>query len=123
MTAGKSIDGNPFAWTPYHAADQDFLQLKEVAASFSDKGKRNGISQTYRIRFDRHASSAQGTFLEGTSPIPSEVWSLEPGTDGDKVVWWVSELDKSFTSPELASQVAIRLVKHYETYEHAVGRL
>jgi hypothetical protein len=121
LTAGKAVDGNPFGWTPYHASDQDFLQLKDVAASFSDRGKRNGIPQTCRIRFDRHASNAQGVFLEDKSPIPSEVWSLEPRTDGNKVVWWVSELDKSFTSRELASQVAIRLVKHYEAYEHASG--
>lgn len=119
LTAGKAVDGNPFGWTPYHASDQDFLQLKDVAASFSDRGKRNGIPQTCRIRFDRHASNAQRVFLEDKSPIPSEVWSLEPRTDGNKVVWWVSELDKSFTSRELASQVAIRLVKHYEAYEHA----
>jgi hypothetical protein len=122
LTAGKAVDGNPFAWTPYQASDQDFLQLKDVAASFSDRGKRNGIPQTCRIRFDRHASGPQGVFLEDKSPIPSEIWSLEPRIDGKNVVWRVSELDKSFTSPELASQVAIRLVEQYEAYEHAFGR-
>jgi Fic family protein len=122
LTAGKAVDGNPFTWTPYQASDQDFLQLKDVAASFSDRGKRNGIPQTCRIRFDRHASGPQGVFLEDKSPIPSEIWSLEPKTDGKNVVWRVSELDKSLTSPELASQVAIRLVKQYEAYEHAFGR-
>jgi hypothetical protein len=122
LTVGKAVDGNPFAWTPYHASGQDFLQLKDVAASFSDRGKRNGIPQTCRIRFDRHASGPQGVFLEEKSPIPGEVWSLEPRADGRAIVWWVSELDKSFTSPELASQVAIRLVRQYEAYEHAFGR-
>ena len=122
LTAGKVVHGNPFAWTPYHASDQDFLQLKDVAASFLDRGKRNGIPQTCRIRFDRHASGPQGVFLEDKSPIPSEVWSLEPRADGKTIVWWVSELGKSFTSAELAPQVAIRLVKHYEAYEHAFGR-
>jgi Fic family protein len=122
LTAGKAVDGNPFAWTPYHASGQDFLQLKDVAASFSDQGKRNGIHQTCRIRFDRHASGPQGVFLEEKSPIPSEVWSLEPRADGKTIVWWVTELDKSFTTPELASQVAIRLVKQYEAYEQAFGR-
>lgn len=122
LTAGKAVDGNPFAWTPYQGSGQDFLQLKDVAASFSDRGKRNGIPQTCRIRFDRHASTAQGMFLEDKSPIAAEVWSLEPRADGQDVGWWVSELDKSFTSAELASQIAIRLVKQYEAYEHAFGR-
>jgi hypothetical protein len=34
----------------------------------------------------------------------------------------VKELGKSFTSAELASQVAIRLVKQFEDYEAAFGR-
>jgi Fic family protein len=122
LTAGKAVDGVPFAWTPYQDSDQDFLQLKDVAASFSDRGKRNGVPQTCRIRFDRHASNAQGNFMEDKSPIASEVWSLEPRADGKSVVWWVSELGKSFTSAELASQIAIRTVKQFEAYERAFGR-
>jgi hypothetical protein len=122
LTAGKAVDGSPFAWTPYRASGQDFLQLKHVAASFSDQEKRNSITRTFRVRFDRHASGPQGVFVKEKSPIPSEVWSLEPRTDGKTIVWWITELDKSFTTPELASQVAIRLVKQYEAYEHAFGR-
>lgn len=116
------MDGNPFAWTPYQGSGQDFLQLKDVAASFSDRGKRNGVPQTCRVRFDRHASTAQGIFLEDKSPIAAEVWSLEQRADEQNVVWWVSELSKGFTSAELASQIAIRLVKQYEAYERAFGR-
>jgi hypothetical protein len=37
------------------------------------------------------------------------------------VVWWVEKLAKTLTSTELATQVAIRLVKQYESYEHALG--
>jgi Fic family protein len=122
LTAGKAVDGNPFVWTPYRTHEQDFLQLKNVAASFFDRGQCNGIPLGCRIRFDRHASSAQGVFSEDKSPTPSEEWSLEPRADGKTIVWRVSERDKSFTSPELASQVAIRLVEHYEAYEHAFGR-
>jgi Fic family protein len=122
LTAGKAVDGNPFAWSPYYVSGYDFLQLKDVAASFSDEGKRNGIPQTCHIRFDRHASGPQGVFLEEKSPIPGEVWSLEPEAEGKNNGWWVRELDKSFTSADLASQVAIRLVKQYEAYEHAFGR-
>jgi Fic family protein len=122
LTAGKAVDGNPFAWTPYQDSDQGFLQLKDVAANFSEQGKRNGPSGIRRVRFDRHASTAQGVFMEDKSPIPSEVWSLEPRADGQNVVWWVSELAMSFTSAELASQIAIRLVKQYEAYENAFGR-
>ncbi len=122
LTAGKAVDGVSFAWTPYQGSDQDFLQLKDVAASFSDRGKRNGVPQPCRIRFDRHASSAQGNFMEDKSSIASEVWSLEPRSDGKRVVWWVSELGKSFTSAELASHIAIRTVKQYEAYEQAFGR-
>lgn len=122
LTAGKIVDGNPFAWTPYQGSGQDFLQLKDVAASFSDRGKRNGVPQTCRVRFDRHASTAQGIFLEDKSPIAAEVWSLEQRADEQNVVWWVSELSKGFTSAELASQIAIRLVKQYEAYERAFGR-
>jgi hypothetical protein len=122
LTAGKAVDGNPFVWTPYRTHEQDFLQLKNVAASFFDRGQCNGIPLGCRIRFDRHASSAQGVFSEDKSPTPGEEWSLEPRADGKTIVWRVSERDKSFTSPELASQVAIRLVEHYEAYEHAFGR-
>jgi len=122
LTAGKTVDGNSFEWTPYRTHYSDFLQLKNVAASFFDGAKRNGIPQTCSIRFDRQASSPNGVFMEDKSPIPSEVWSLEPRVDGKNVVWWVKELGKSFTSSELASQVAIRLVKQYEAYEHSFGR-
>jgi len=122
LTAGKVVDGNPFAWTPYPGYEQDFLQLKDVAATFSDRGIRNGVPQACTLRFDRHASNAQGVFMEDKSPVASEIWSLELRADGQNMVWWVSELGKSFTSSELASQIAIRLVKQYEAYERAFGR-
>jgi hypothetical protein len=119
LTAGKAMDDNPFVWAPYNAPYPDFLQLKNVAATFIDRGTRNGIPQNCSVRFDRNASVAQGVFLEDESPVPAEVWSLEPRAAGQNVVWQVKELGKSFTSPELASQVAIRLVKQYEAYEAA----
>jgi hypothetical protein len=96
--------------------------LKDVAALFFDKGNRNGIPQSYGVRFDRNASGPQGIFLEDKSPIPHEVWSFEPRAEGQSVIWWVKELNKAFTTPELASQIAIRLVKQYEAYERAFGR-
>ena len=122
LTAGKAVDGNEFEWSPYYAYYPDFLRLKDVAASFYDRGERNGIPQACSIRFDRRAPAPNSVFLEDQSPIPSEVWSLEPRAEGKAVVWWVNELGKSFTSVELASQIAIRLVKQYEAYEHAFGR-
>jgi Fic/DOC family len=117
LTAGKAIDDNPFVWAPYNAPYPDFLQLKNVAATFIDRGTRNGVPQNCSVRFDRNASVTQGVFLEDESPVPAEVWSLEPRAAGQNVVWQVKELGTSFTSPELASQVAIRLVKQYEAYE------
>jgi hypothetical protein len=117
LTAGKAIDDNPFVWAPYNAPNPDFLQLKNVAATFIDRGTRNGVPQNCSVRFDRNASVTQGVFLEDESPVPAEVWSLEPRAAGQNVVWQVKELGTSFTSPELASQVAIRLVKQYEAYE------
>jgi hypothetical protein len=96
--------------------------LKDVAAIFIDKGERNGIHQACSIRFDRHPSSADGIFLEEGSPIPHEVWTLEPKAEGKNVIWRLRELDKIFTTSELASQIAIRLIRHYESYEHAFGR-
>jgi Fic family protein len=122
LTAGKSVDGNSFAWTPYHASEQDFLQLKDVAASFSDRRQQNGVLKACFVRFDRHASTAQGVFMEDKSPVASEMWSLEPRAEGQNVMWWVSELGKSLTSAELASRIAIRLIKQYEAYEQAFGR-
>ena len=122
LTAGKTIDDNLFQWSPYTAHYSDFLQLKDVAALFFDKGNRNGIPQSYGVRFDRNASGPQGIFLEDKSPIPHEVWSFEPRAEGQSVIWWVKELNKAFTTPELASQIAIRLVKQYEAYERAFGR-
>ena len=122
LTAGKAVDGNPFQWAPYTAPSPDFLQLKDVAAIFIDRGIRNGIPQACSIRFDRNASGPQGVFLEDKSPVAAEVWSLEPRAEGQSVLWQVKELGKNFTSAELASQVAIRLVKQFEAYEHAFGR-
>jgi Fic family protein len=122
LTAGKIIDGNRFEWAPYSTPYPDFLQLKDVAATFIDGGTRNEIPQTRSIRFDRTASGPKGVFLEGKSPVPVEVWSLEPRAEGQKVVWHVKELGKAFKSSELASQVAIRLVRQYEAYERSFGR-
>ena len=122
LTAGKSVEGNRFEWRPYSAYYSDFLQLKNVAAIFIDRGIRNGVPQACSIRFDRNASGPQGKFLEDKSPVPAEVWSLEPRAEGQNVIWHVKELGKNFTSTELASQVAIRLVKQFETYEAAFGR-
>ncbi|MGB7548851.1 MAG: Fic family protein [Terracidiphilus sp.] len=121
LTAGKAIDGNPFQWAPYSTLYPDFLQLKNVAATFIDRGTHHEIPQSSSIRFDRNASVSQGVFLEDESPVPAEIWSLEPRAEGQSVVWQVKELGKSFTSSELASQVAIRLVKQYEAYEAASG--
>lgn len=122
LAADRAIDGNPFQWAPYSTRYPDFLQLKNVAATFIDRGTRNGIPQACSIRFDRNASGPQGVFLEDESPVPAEVWSLEPRAEGQIVVWQIKELGKSFTTAELASQVAIRLVKQYEAYERAFGR-
>jgi Fic family protein len=122
VTVGKNLDGNPFEWSPYHAYYTDFLRLKDVAASFLDRGERNGIPQGCSIRFDRRSPASNQVFLDEKSPIPGEVWSLEPRAEGDEVVWWVKELGNTFTSAELASKVAIRLIKQYEAYEHAYGR-
>ncbi len=79
LTAGKAVDGKPLCVDPLSGFRPGFLQLKDVAASFSDRGKRNGIPQACRIRFDRHASGPQGVFLEEKSPIPAKCgpWSRE----------------------------------------------
>ena len=122
LTAGKAVDGNPFQWAPYSSPYPDFLQLKDVAAIFIDRGIRNGIPQACSIRFDRNASGPQGVFLENKSPVAAEVWSLELRVKGQNVLWHVKELGKNLTSSELASQVAIRLVKQFEAYEAAFGR-
>jgi Fic family protein len=121
MTAGKQVDGNPFEWAPYDAYYPDFLQLKDVAASFFDRGSRDGVLQGCSIRFDRRAAASGTTFIDD-SPIKPETWSLEPKVVDGQIVWSVKELEKTFTSVELASQVAIRLVKQYELYERAYGR-
>jgi Fic family protein len=121
MTAGKKVDGNPFEWAPYGAHYPDFLQLKDVAASFFDRGSQNGVPQACSIRFDRRAAAAGTTFIDD-SPIAHEIWSLDPKVVDGQIVWSVKELTKTFTSAELASQVAIRLVKQYEMYERAYGR-
>lgn len=121
-TQGKSVDGNPFEWAPYSAYYPDFLRLKDVAASFYDRGERNGVLEGMRIRFDRRSPEPNAIFLEDKSPVPHEVWTLEPRANNKTVGWWVKEQGKTLTSAELAAQVAIRLVKQYEDYEHAFGR-
>jgi hypothetical protein len=105
LTSGKTVEGNRLEWRPYSAYYPDFLQLKNVAAIFIDRGIRNGVPLACSIRFDRNASGPQGVFLEDKSPVAAEVWSLEPRAEG-----------------QLASQVAIRLVKQFEAYEAAFGR-
>jgi hypothetical protein len=122
LTLGKTIEGNRLEWRPYSAYYPDFLQLKNVAAIFIDRGIHNGVPQACSIRFDRNASGPQGVFLEDKSPVAAEVWSLEPRAKGQSIVWYVKELGKNFTSSELASQVAIRLVKQFEAYEATFGR-
>jgi Fic family protein len=122
VTAGKEVDGNKFEWAPYGAYYPDFLRLKEVAASFYDRGQRNGVPQDCSIRFDRRSPEPNAMFLEDQSPVPAEIWSVEPRVDATNVVWWIKELGKDLTSTELATQVAIRLVKQYEAYEQAFGR-
>lgn len=122
LTAGRIVEGNRFEWRPYSAFYSDFLQLKNVAAIFIDRGIRNGVPQACSIRFDRNASAAQGIFLEDKSPVAAEVWSLEPRAKGPNILWHVKELGKDHTSSELASQVAIRLVKQFEAYEAAFRR-
>jgi len=122
LTFGKTVEGNRLEWKPYSACYSDFLQLKNVAAIFIDRGIRNGVPQQCSIRFDRNASGPQGVFLEDKPPVPAEVWSLEPRAEGQNVIWHVKELGKNFTSTELASQVAIRLVEQFETYEAAFGQ-
>lgn len=83
---------------------------------------RNGVPQDCSIRFDPRSPEPNAMFSEDQSPVPSEIWSLEPRTDGTTVVWWVEKLGKGLTSTELATQVAIRLVKQYEAYGQAFGR-
>ena len=122
LTAGKEVDGSKFEWAPYSAYYPDFLRLKEVAASFYDRGQRNGVPQDCSIRFDRRSPEPNAMFLEDQSPVPAEIWSLEPRADGTTVVWWVKKLGKELTSTALATQIAIRLVKQYEAYEQAFGR-
>ena len=122
LTSGKTIEGNRLEWRPYSAYYPDFLQLKNVAAIFIDRGIHNGVPLACSIRFDRNASGPQGVFLEDKSPVAAEVWSLEPKAEGQNVVWHVKESGKNLTSSELASQVAIRLVKQFEAYEAAFGR-
>jgi hypothetical protein len=122
LTSGKTIEGNRLEWRPYSAYYPDFLQLKNVAAIFIDRGIRNGVPLACSIRFDRNASGPQGVFLEDKSPVAAEVWSLEPRAEGQNVLWHVKELGKNLASSELASQVAIRLVKQFEAYEAAFGR-
>jgi hypothetical protein len=121
LAFGKTVEGNRLEWRPYSAYYPDFLQLKNVAAIFIDRGIRNGVPQACSIRFDRDASSPQGMFLEDKSPVAAEVWSLEPLSEGQNVIWHVKELGKNFTSSELAAQVAIRLVRQFEEYEAAFG--
>ncbi len=122
LTAEKEVDGNKFEWAPYSAHYPDFLRLKEVAASFYDRGERNGVPQNCSIRFDRRSPEPNAMFLEDQSPVAPEIWSLEPRVEETSVIWWIKELGKSLTSTELAAQVAIRLVKQYEAYERAFGR-
>jgi hypothetical protein len=82
LISGKTVEGNRLEWRPYSACYPDFLQLKNVAAIFIDRGIRNGVPQACSIRFDRNASSPQGMFLEDKSPVAAEVWSLEPRSEG-----------------------------------------
>ena len=85
-------------------------------------GFSSGVLTGSGIRFDRRSPEPNAVFLEDKSPVAHEVWTPEPRADTKTVGWCVKELGKTLTSAELAAQVAIRLVKQYEAYEHAFGR-
>ena len=122
VTAGKNLDGNPFEWSPYLAYYTDFLRLKDVAASFLDRGSEMAFRKDAAFASTGDLPLRIKYFSTKSLRSPVRYGPCEPRAEGDEVVWWVKELGNTFTSAELASKVAIRLMKQYEAYEHAYGR-
>jgi hypothetical protein len=116
---GKEFGGHKFEWSPYSASGYEFLRLKDVAVTFSDRGDRNGVPQTCRARFTSEAGGV-GPHVGGRQP-PLE-WSLDPVIEGESVAWSIPELRETLSSADLAEKIAIELSKYHAAYEEAHGR-
>ena len=122
MTAGKAVDDNGFEWSPYGAHYPDFLRLKDVAVTFFDRGERNGIPQACSIRFDRRTRLPIlcSSKTSHRSPVKYGPWN--PGQT--ERTWGGGQgARQELHVLRVGPQVAIRLVKPYEAYEHTLSKV
>jgi hypothetical protein len=117
---GKEFGGHRFEWAPYSARYPDFLRLDQVAATFLDRGTKNGMPQDCQIHIARRQLKSGEVWISGDSPLEPIDWSLAPEMRDDTVLWRIiPELEKMFSSAELAEKIAIELSKYQEAYAEA----
>ena len=121
MTAGKAVDDNGFEWLPYGAHYPDFLRLKDVAVTFFDRGERNGIPQACSIRFDRRTRLPILCSSKTSHQSPVKYGPWDPGQT--ERTWGGGQgARQELHVLRVGPQVAIRLVKPYEAYEHTLSK-
>jgi hypothetical protein len=97
-----------FTWT--RVAAQPHLCLGKVTVSFSDRPKRGGL-QDCKALFCCNDQRA------GNSGLSNHSWSLDPEIVMGAFAWTVREKGCSFTSGELAEEIASELIRCHLTYE------
>jgi hypothetical protein len=119
---GKEFGGHKFEWSPYSASGYEFLRLKDVAVTFSDRGDRNGVPQNCRVRFTRRPLESGRMWVDDEPPLEPLEWSLGPVIESESLAWSVPELRETLSSADLAEKIVIELSKYHAAYEEAYGR-
>jgi hypothetical protein len=119
---GKGIGSHQFRWVSDPSERTAFFILNDVAAFVSDSGEHNGVPQHCRVRFDRRPPDLNKLWVDDKSPVSSKTWSLKPMIEEGDFRWSVPERGWTFTSGQLAEEIAKQLAQHHIAYQKAYRR-
>jgi hypothetical protein len=104
-----NVDGATFSWNSY-----PFLQLGDVAATFSFGKLPNESKQLFRIVFGRIPT---GLYPVEAAP-PREVWDVELSVLGDEFVWNIDSAGIVGAETGRVSELVIRkLIEYRDMYQ------
>ena len=106
----QGIGKNRFKWSK-SMTGQPRLSLGSVAATFLDRGERDGVPQHCKVLF-----SCEDPFGTQT-PLTTQTWSLIPDMMSGQFGWTVREVGKQFSSALLADEIATELTRYHINYE------
>lgn len=106
----QGIGKNRFKWSK-SMTGQPRLSLGSVAATFLDRGERDGVPQHCKVLF-----SCEDAFGAHT-PLSTKTWSLIPDMVSGQFGWTVRETGAQFSSPLLADEIATELTRYHLSYE------